>query len=167
MNRITALHTAVRRSCQGRYSHWAKTYEALDARGGVRVDDSEGSWDYSDGASAIFPRYRLLDEALIAVERFVPGDFSSESEACAFLIEAAQSARDALPELLRDAKTAAAIDDELAGFREAVLALRDLDAVRPLPFRRVLGKAEANTLERNVVPVSEFGTAASPIAAST
>jgi hypothetical protein len=155
MNRITALHTAVRRLCQDRYAQWAKVYEALDASGGAHSYKPGGVWDYTDEARAIFPRYRLLDEALIAVERFVPDDFSSEHEACAFLIEAAESARDALPELLRDPKAVAAIDDELAGFRKAVLALKDLDDVNPIPFRRALGKAEADTLERDVV--ARFG----------
>jgi hypothetical protein len=71
---IGQLHTAIRRYCIENYDFWLNKYFQLEE---TRKSDN----DYTDEAYSIFPRYNILKDILIEIERFQPKDFITFEEA--------------------------------------------------------------------------------------
>src|SRR5690349_3301443 len=137
----TALHTAARRFCEGRFSEWCESYRQLEARDGVRIEDKfKPGWEYSEGACEIFPRYRLDKAIRVEVERLTPKSFKNLEEMRSQLINACNVAEARLQAEFKNATAVTALRQESEDYRAYVTTLRgdDLYSVTPLPFRRVL-----------------------------
>lgn len=64
-NSIENLHTAIRRYCMDRYSHWTGKYAELSSAGKGRAGSG-----YTDEALYTFPRYNVLNAILFEIERY-------------------------------------------------------------------------------------------------
>ena len=140
MTPVEALHNAARWYCTDGFDRHVRAYQELTAAGGERMTFRSGTWEYSDAAWDLFPRYNVLAAIRVDVERFTPADFDSVGELLAVLEEAAQGGSTDLdhPVALR------AMADERRKFLAFVRSADEavLAGVARLPFRRVLGVAE-------------------------
>lgn len=142
---VEALHAAARRWCIERHAEHARAYDELRRHGRDR-DAETGA--YSLEALRIFPRYQQLDAALLELEQFVPADFASLDEARAMLTLAVEGSRAWLLAHVADPIAAEVCAEERALLAREIAAL-DVDSLRgapPMPYRRVLREAEAETL---------------------
>jgi hypothetical protein len=150
---VSALHTAARRACDERAREWFAAYDKLGRTRDDRIRRDDGSCDHSDAALNIFPRYQVLAAIQREVERFTPADFSSTEECRTFLVLAAETAPYPYPTSGMGPIERAAIADERRVFGDWVrtLSAATLSSVEPLPYRRVLGHAEAAELTVRLV----------------
>jgi hypothetical protein len=149
MDTKTALHTAARRFCEGRFSEWSHTYNELELKEKRELGDLfKPGWDYSEEAYQIFPRYRI--DALIQAEgeKLVPDISGNLGVLRSQLIGACGLAEARLLEELTNAIARRAVREEAADFKAYVQVLegRDLEEIIPLPYRRVLTEEESNNL---------------------
>lgn len=110
------------------------------------------SWEYSDQALATFPRYLVWEAIRDEVERIEPQTFSNLNALRDGLVAAgwrAQTMMTLNPALVSVEATMA---EERKQFEDLVRSLPEshLDAVEPLPLRRVLGKEELQQLWETV-----------------
>lgn len=147
MDPIFLIHNAARHYCIEGIAKWSKQHEELCAARGDQVIRCDGSWKYTKDAYRVFPRYQVLMAILSEVERFIPADFKTESDARALLSTAAGTAESVFTK--SDNEIAIdAMDEERAQFRKFIGSI-ELDAcaaLSPLPFRRVLAKEEHDAL---------------------
>jgi len=146
MDDRTALHTAARRYCEDRYSDWAQTYNELEARENVQIENKfKPGWDYSEEAYGVFPRYRMDKAIRIEVERLAPESSNSLEELRSRLISACEIAEARLRSELNNTIAREALREEAEDYKAyiRILSERDLANVVPLPFRRVLTDKEA------------------------
>jgi hypothetical protein len=149
MDHRTALHTAARRYCEDRYSDWAQTYNELEARKKVQIENKfKPGWDYSEEAYGVFPRYRIDRAIRIEVERLVPESSNSLEELRSLLIGACDIAEGRLRTELKNEIARKALREESEDYKTyiRILSEGDLLSVAPLPFRRVLADKECKEL---------------------
>ncbi len=149
MDYKTALHTAARRYCEDRHSDWAQTYNELEARENVQIENKfKLGWDYSEEAYGVFPRYRLDKAIRIEVERLAPESSNSLEELQSHLISACDIAEARLRSELNNTIAREALREEAEDYKAyiRVLSERDLASVVPLPFRRVISAEESKKL---------------------
>lgn len=149
MNRTQALQTAARRFCKREYALWNEKYVNLQRTGSWQVKGSSPStWDYSDEAYSLFPRYRFAEKALIEIESVTLLHEDLLGQDREVLQQAGRRAHDVLAKeftnttALKALRTAATV---FAEFLDSV-PLDVLDQVEPLPHRRVLSASESETL---------------------
>jgi hypothetical protein len=132
---IVKLHTAARHYCIERFDYWWKQYIELQKRG----QDRDG-YHYTKEASNVFPRYNVLNAILVEVERFTPGDFSTSTETKKFLSLVGRTAKDIFTENPSNTTIEKAMDEEREAFILFIQSLseKEIDNVKPLPYRRVL-----------------------------
>jgi hypothetical protein len=149
MDDRTALHTAARRYCEDRYSDWARTYNELEARENVQIENKfKLGWDYSEEAYGVFPRYRIDKAIRIEVEKLAPESSNSLEELRHHLINACDIAEARLRSELNNTIAQEALREEAEEYRVyiRVLSERDLASIVPLPFRRVISAEESEKL---------------------
>ncbi len=149
MDDRTALHTAARRYCEDRYSDWAQTYNELEAREKVQIENKfKPGWDYSEEAYGVFPRYRIDKAIRIEVERLAPESSNSLKELRSHLISACDIAEARLRAELNNAIARKALREEAEDYKAYIRVLResDLISIAPLPFRRVMSSEESKKL---------------------
>lgn len=148
MDPATALQVAARRYCLDRYQMWCDRYAEIVRRNGDRASDG---FNYSTEALATFPRYLVLDAIRIDIETLDPEALNDVEETRAFLALAGQTASghfDRNPEKIAQR----AIAEERDEFRRFLGAISpsDLNAVEPLPYRRVLTGEELSKLRERL-----------------
>jgi len=143
MDPTQALHTAARRYCTQKHSHWVDEYTKLPNEGRAAND-----YDYTPEALNIFPRYNVLKAILNAVEKLVPSDFGSVDEARKALIATGQDAQSPFTEDPSCDIEQSAIAEERTAFCAYIANITDtaLAAVAPLPYERVLQEEESKRL---------------------
>jgi hypothetical protein len=143
MTPIEALHTAARRYCIERSALWHERYN----QSGVDAN--------SDEARHLVPRYQILEAILTTVEATVPADFGSLEEVQETLMLAGHTAQNwaTRSPILREGVAREAIDEERALFGKHLLEFATLaatpgwsDHVKPIPYRRTLGREESSAL---------------------
>jgi hypothetical protein len=160
MDNKTALHTAARRFCEDRFDEWAESYSQLGARERVSTEDKfEISWDYSEEAYGIFPRYRLDKATRVEVERLMPESCKSLQHVRQQLIAAGNIAETRLLAEFKNKTALKAIRAEAYDYKAYVMALHeeDLSSIEPLPFRRALSFAESENLRSRLKKVWNIG----------
>jgi hypothetical protein len=147
MEPIFLIHNAARHYCLNGIANWKKRYAELCATGGNQVTKSDGSWEYTAEAYAIFPRYEVLEAILAEIETFSPTDFRSISEASALLAAAADTAETQFTRFDNEIALVSA-NDERRNFRTLVNSIRLDQCVKLpiLPFRRVLTEQQHKQL---------------------
>jgi hypothetical protein len=145
VNSSLALHTAARRYCLERHSYWCDRYSEIARQGGERQRDG---YHYTPEALATFPRYNVLNAIRIELERMNPTSFGDLENTRSLLAVAGETADDDFTREPIGEIDARAIAEERAGFCRYVsgLKLSDLNAVEPLPYRRVLTTAESKSI---------------------
>jgi len=149
MDDRTTLHTAARRYCEDRFSEWTQTYNELDAKGNVQIEDKfKPGWDYSEEAYGVFPRYRMDKAIRIEVERLAPESSNSLEELRSQLINASDIAESRLRTELKNEIARKALREEAENYKTyiRILSEGDLVGIAPLPFRRVLAEKESKEL---------------------
>lgn len=131
------LHSAARRWVIDEFRRWSQAYSEL-ADSGVQASRSDGTWDYTDAAKAIFSRYETAQLILREVERSVPSSFRG-----------LDALRDELVEAARRAQAASHVRAEPAakeGLMDFVEWLRSDHApvTELVPFRRTLEQPEVD-----------------------
>ncbi len=114
--------------------------------------DRVGS-DYSEAAYGLFPRYRLDHAIEVEVERLTGTAFASLSEGRSLLLKAGRHALlNVLREFQRSSLACATVNDEFTAFESFVSGqeARQLNAIEPLPYRRVLGNFESKELRETL-----------------
>lgn len=136
---IEKLHSAARKYCIEKSHYWRKLYFDL-----IKSDKKHNMGSYSDEALNLFPRYNQLDAILIELEKFIPEDFSSFSEAKEYIILAGNISESAFTRLLRTIDKQA-MQQEREDFYEFInnLNQEQLETVEPLFYRRVLIESES------------------------
>jgi hypothetical protein len=129
MDTRLAIHTAARRYCVERQQSWRERQ---------RDETSDSIW----------PRIEALGTILLEVERFSPEDFASLAHARRTMILTAHSVQFEFDKSFThsDQSDAAEEERELFTCFLSLLAMDDLEAVEPMPFRRVLMKMENTKL---------------------
>jgi len=135
---IEALHTAARRYCIEQAKFWYERYASS------RVDPD------TEAARVLFPRYLVLQEILVEVERLPPHTFGSLDEAQEWLLLAGEAAqgRSTSGKPMAQGAAGAAIREErqrFGAFVHRFVAAEQWD-VEPLPYRRTLSDAESCAL---------------------
>jgi len=149
MDDKTALHTAARRYCEDRYSEWAQTYNELEAREKVQIENKfKPGWDYSEEAYGVFPRYRIDKAIRIEVERLAPESSNSLEELRSQLFSACDVAEARLHTELKNEIALKALREESEDYKTyiRILSEGDLLSIAPLPFRRVVADRESKEL---------------------
>jgi hypothetical protein len=149
MDDTTALHTAARRYCEGRFSDWFQDYKDLQTKEKWQVENLfENGWDYSEEAYRIFPRYRVARAIQVEVERLTPDFEASFEELRTRLISACDAAESHLHQELKNALAREALHKEADDFRAYIRVLNpsDIQGVEPLPYCRVINNAESKRL---------------------
>ena len=149
MNPIEALHYAARQYCIERAAVWHDRYSKLGAAGRATVPTTGAQWTYTREAYDIFPRYQTLAAIQSEVERFVPANFRSLQEARSMLVLAGETAQSLFTKFTDTTAITAEADER----KEFACFLWEIDESRlagqqRLPYRRVLGALEHETLHR-------------------
>jgi hypothetical protein len=143
-----ALHTAARTFCANQHSRWSGEYMPLVESGQDRVGKG-----YSKAAYSLFPRYRLDGAIKIEVERITGQRFRSLEEARRLVLEAGSRAFSSLLQDFQQSPEArVALADEWKAF-EAYISNLDADRlarIEPIPYQRVLAKAESEQLRQEL-----------------
>ncbi|HEY6185692.1 MAG TPA: hypothetical protein VIW67_25855 [Terriglobales bacterium] len=146
MDEKTALHTAARRFCEEQHSHWATQYMELEQTANSRGSRPfSADWKYSDESYRLFPRYRLDEAILVELERLTPATLGAPRTA---VVEAGQRALSRLTFEFKEKPVARlALENEFAAYRSFIKSqsTSELDAVSPLPYRRVLKPEESES----------------------
>src|SRR4051812_34356544 len=143
MNPVELLHNAARWYCTERFNHYMQAYSALAAARGERMTFRSGTWEYSDAAWDLFPRYRVLEAIRSDVEHYAPTDFNSVDELREMLEAAGETAQIDSADWEHPVAVRAMADERrkfIEYVRSAVPA--ELEAVPLLPYRRVLDERE-------------------------
>jgi len=149
MQATIALHTAARRYCQDRFSHWAHVYEGVQAREKQSTAEMfEPGWEYSDEAYQTFPRYRIAKNIEVEVERLVPSSSTNFDELRTHLIHACSAAEAQLWWELKNPIARNALRQEAEEYKLylRVLTPSDVACVEALPYRRVISAEEISGL---------------------
>jgi len=144
MRDVDALHTAARRYCRARHDEAWDEYRDLALR---LHRNGKGSWITNEATTqelAVFPRYLVLWAILKDVERLAPANFASVDGLREALTQIGWAARDEATENPAIAAGVSAMQDQRRLFVDYIgsLAARELAAVAPLPYRRVLPEFE-------------------------
>src|ERR1051325_8100887 len=146
MDEKTALHTAARRFCEEQHSHCATQYMELEQTANSRGSRPfSADWKYSDESYRLFPRYRLDEAILVELERLTPATLGAPRTA---VVEAGQRALSRLTFEFKEKPVARlALENEFAAYRSFIesQSTSELDAVSPLPYRRVLKPEESES----------------------
>jgi len=140
-----ALHTLARRYCMERHEYWAGVYRDLETSGNARGPVGALAWNYTDEAYATFPRYLVWEAILTEVERLNPRSFTNTDVLRKELCAAGWRAKTAMTTNAESSPAAcAAMSAEREDFDGFVWGVHDrqLQSVKPLPFRRVFSKEE-------------------------
>jgi hypothetical protein len=147
MEDIHALHTAARRFCIDQNTLWVNEYTKLQSEGKAQTKKLLSStWDYSNSAYSLFPRYRLAQATLTKVEQIVPQQGDSLDKIQKTLEDAGQNALKPLQSEFRENKIAlTALDAQAAAFNHLLYGFtpNELQRIEPLPYRRTLSQSEA------------------------
>lgn len=149
MDEVTALHTAARRHCEERFREWLQLYRDLQRTGAWQVRrSSKAGWDYSKEAWRTFPRYMFAKNTRIEIERIWLDRGLGPPEMEKAIRAAADKAEADLWTQLTNTLAREAVYEEAEDFRAYLRALgpEQLARVKPLPYRRVLGKEESGRL---------------------
>jgi hypothetical protein len=139
MNEVAALHAAARRYLIDRHAKWTARYAEIG---------HPTSGRYSEQALDTFPRSNVLAAILEDVEWFRPEDWTTVQAARDDLVTVAGSAENMFTcDPISDVD-ARAMAEERKLFVRYLNSLEEpqLHDIEPLPYRRVLGEAEAATL---------------------
>lgn len=131
------LHSAARRWLIDEFRRWSQAYGEI-SDSGVRASRSDGIWDYTDAAKAIFPRYVTAQLILREVERSVPSAFRGLDALRDELVEAARRAQAA-----SHVRAEPAAEEELTDF-VGWLTADHAPATELVPFRRTLEQPEVD-----------------------
>jgi hypothetical protein len=147
---IENLHTAARRYCTDKYVYWQQQYAALPNHG--RAADGN---HYSDEDFNIIPRYNLLKDILIEIERWTPQDFSSLAEARELISLAGSNPANILPKGTLSPIKTKAIEEEKTKFIDFINSISsdDLLRIEPLFFRRVISEKESRLFWAKLVEI--------------
>jgi hypothetical protein len=139
MNSAQALHNAARCYCIDNYRHWCKVYAAVP-----KGEDGCG-YHYSAKALDTFPRYQILNAIRVAVETVDSDSLADFTSAKSLVVNAGSIAdddftRNPLGEIATNAQSS-----EREKFCDFVNSLTEMGVWNydPLPYRRVLSKAES------------------------
>ena len=140
MNEQTALHTATRRYCAERATHWRSRYAELAPH-----DYQHG---YTDAEKNTFPRYNVLEAILVEIERLRPESFDSLKDAREMIILAAQVADSMFTKPAAGAIQALAMQEERDAlcFWIDTLDAASLAGVSPMPYRHALTDQESEAI---------------------
>jgi hypothetical protein len=134
------FHSAVRREILRRFDHWADIY----ASGAPwEVSATEGQF-VTDRPEDVFPRYRVLEDLLIEVERIDPNrispqDLRREISACS------------TTKSVTALRSYAAADDELRSLAKWIDSMDPVPApAQFLPYRRTLDEREVSLLRNEL-----------------
>ena len=143
-NDIEKLHTAIRRYCIDRYSHWMEIYQELNASG--QNFSIEGG--YTKEALATFPRYNVLNAILTEIERHQPTDFSDFGEAKDFFVLVAKDAQSIFTKPSNGEVQLRVMNEEREQLSQYIFQLteKDLSEIESLFYRRVLSETESNNI---------------------
>lgn len=149
MEHRVALHTAARRHCQERHAYWAEAYRRLDAEGNATTRGDKLNWEYTAEAYTTFPRYLVWEAILNEIERLEPHSVTNADAlrpaltSAGLQAETALTANAGLPAAARSAMA-----EEREAFRDFIQSFPEveLDAVEPLPLRRVFGMEELSKI---------------------
>ena len=145
VNAPLALHTAARRYCLEQHAYWCDRYSDIVRKRGDRQPDG---YHYTPEALGTFPRYNMLNAIRIELERMDATTCADLETTRSLLVVAGQTANDEFTREPLGEIDARAMAEERAGFCRYVgsLQLSDLNAVEPLPHRRVLRAEEAKSI---------------------
>jgi hypothetical protein len=131
---IEKLHSAARKYCIDRSHYWRNEYFELTKR-----NDRHYIGAYSDDALSLFPRYNQLDSILIELEKFIPEDFSSFSEAKEVIVLAGNTSESVFTRPLSTIDKQV-MQQEREAFCEFInnLNQEQLETIESLFYRRVL-----------------------------
>ena len=144
MNRAQALHTAARRYCMVQYKFWREKYWFELVEKGLTRSGSA----YTPEALAMFPRYNVLNAVLIEVERIDSETLTDLEKAREDLILAGKLGEDVSTSGPKDEISSKTMADERERFCNFLLqqTADSLKEIAPLPFRRVLSRAERDSV---------------------
>lgn len=138
------LHTAVRRYCIQRHKYWTDKYGELASAGRDRM-----ARGYTEEALRTFPRYNVLRAILIEVERYDPASFATLDEARRKLSAVAANAQDMFTQPTSgDSIEEVVMKEERELLQQYIERTSEdnLTSVEPLFYRRVLSKAESESI---------------------
>jgi len=143
MDFLEKIHTAARRYCMDRHHYWCMEYQRVNPSGTVK---------YTDEHYDTFPRYNVLNAILVELERYTGETYPTVEAAKAAATRAGFEGNDAFTESPSNDTEKKAIEDERFQFAKHIdgLSDADLEAVEPLPYRRVLSKEESARLWTDV-----------------
>jgi hypothetical protein len=144
MRQVEALHTAARRYCRARHDECWEAYRELILR---LAREGKGYWktnEFTQEEIDLYPRYLVLWPILRDIERLQPNASANVDGLREMLSQIGREAADQLTSNLSNEAGMAVMDDERQRFIEHISSLsqRNLAAIKPLPFRRVLAPDE-------------------------
>jgi hypothetical protein len=144
VNAPEALHTAARRYCLERGAHWVERYAEVMRQGRDREPDG---YDYTPVALATYPRYNVLGAIRVELERIDPANLGTLEDTRELVILAGMAA-ESMSTRPHGEIQPRAMAEEREAFCRYVAGLQpsDLDAIAPLPYRRVLTAKEAGSI---------------------
>lgn len=142
MNESQALHTAARRYCLDRHAYWCNRYSAIKSKRGFRHGP------YSKAELATFPRYNVLNAIRVELERIDPESLGEIADARELIVLAGETAEDSFTRGPVGAIEERAMAEEREAFAKYVdeLTPADLEAIEPIPYRRVLSSEESKSI---------------------
>lgn len=145
MNASLALHTAARRYCLERHSHWCERYSEIVRKRGDRQHDG---YHYTPEALATFPRYNVLNAIRVEIERIDPAELGDADDTKALLVLAGETAEDDFTRRPIGDIDERAMTEERDAFCAymAGLGATDLNVIETLPYRRVLTADESRSI---------------------
>ncbi len=145
MNASVALHTAARRYCLERGTHWWERYSEIMCQGRDREPDGDHNTPLE---LATYKRSNVLGAIRVELERIDPASLENLEDTSAFLILAGMAAEDVSTRPPQGEIERRAMDEEREAFCRYVAGLQpsDLDAIAALPYRRILTAAESASI---------------------
>jgi hypothetical protein len=139
VNTAQALHSAARRYCLDKHRHWCEVYRTVPKQ-------TSASYHYSPKALDTFPRYKMLNAIRVAVETIDSESLEDFALAKSLVVNAGWMADDDFTRTPLGEIAANAQRTEREEFCNFVDSLSEADVCKydPLPYRRVLSKAEAD-----------------------
>ena len=145
MNPPVALHTAARRYCLERGKHWWEQYSEIMRQGQdasqMVITTRPRCWQRTRGPTCWAPSASSLNGSTRQASRNL-------EETRAFLILAGMAAEDVSRRPPQGEIERRAMDEEREAFCRYVAGLKrsDLDAIAPLPYRRILTAEESASI---------------------
>ncbi len=145
VNLAQALHTAARRYCNERYTHWTTQYAEICRAGRDRATDG---YHYTSEALGVFPRYNVLNAIRVEIERINPNELADPNDTRDLILIAGREANDDFTRKPIGQTDAEATADERECFCDFICGLSDsvLQSTEPLPYQRVLSQPESESL---------------------